>query len=209
MVPMRAIFEWLGATVNYDAESHKIAATRGSTTVQLAIGEKTASVTSTPIGKDVPKLTQPILLDAPPVERHGRTFVPLRFAAEAFGAAVAWHEATQTATVCLDGREGTVTIGRTTPRQTTASKEKTQSMQAAGIVMIMKLSALLDISARNGLTLGVKDPASTKPIDKDKVYTPKYVDGTIRIYDDDGTVVLELIENGAPVPQVYRDMLVR
>ncbi|HOJ16333.1 MAG TPA: copper amine oxidase N-terminal domain-containing protein, partial [Caldisericia bacterium] len=43
-----------------------------------------------------------LLLDAPPVIKNGRTFVPLRFISEAFGAEVSWDEATRTVTVVYD-----------------------------------------------------------------------------------------------------------
>ena len=41
-------------------------------------------------------------LDAPPVIRNGRTFVPLRFISEVFGAEVSWDQVTRTVTVVFD-----------------------------------------------------------------------------------------------------------
>ncbi|MFO7655431.1 MAG: copper amine oxidase N-terminal domain-containing protein, partial [Bacteroidales bacterium] len=43
-----------------------------------------------------------ILLDAPPQIRQGRTFVPIRFISEAFGAIVEWDAATRTVTVIYE-----------------------------------------------------------------------------------------------------------
>jgi hypothetical protein len=40
-----------------------------------------------------------LLLDVPPEIKGERTFVPLRFVAEALGAKVSWDEVTQTAGV--------------------------------------------------------------------------------------------------------------
>lgn len=49
-----------------------------------------------------------------PVIVDDRTLVPIRFIAEGFGAQVGWDETTQTATVELDGRVVTLTIGSDT-----------------------------------------------------------------------------------------------
>ena len=79
-VPMRAIFERLGATVVYS--NGTINATRGSRTISLQIGSPNATVDG-----------QPLQLDSPPFEIGARTMVPLRFIAQALGANVAWSEA--------------------------------------------------------------------------------------------------------------------
>jgi hypothetical protein len=43
-----------------------------------------------------------VMLDAPPEIRSGRTFVPIRFISEAFGAIVEWDAATRTVTVIYE-----------------------------------------------------------------------------------------------------------
>ena len=50
-------------------------------------------------------------LDAAPIIRDGRTMLPVRFVAEAFGATVGWDGATSTATVKTDDVEIKITIG--------------------------------------------------------------------------------------------------
>jgi len=40
-----------------------------------------------------------VLLDAPPLNRSGRVFIPVRFVSEAFKAEVVWDQATRTVTV--------------------------------------------------------------------------------------------------------------
>jgi len=79
MVPIRFIGEAFGAKVDWDASSKKIRLTLDSTQIQLQIGQKTAY-----------KNKQAVILDAPPLIIKGRTFVPLRFIGEAFGATVDW-----------------------------------------------------------------------------------------------------------------------
>lgn len=85
LVPLRAIFEALGATVNWDAPNKTVQSMRGSTKVVLKIG----SLHPTVNGKDCP-------LEVPAKIMNGRTLVPLRFVAEAFGSQVEWDAASQT-----------------------------------------------------------------------------------------------------------------
>lgn len=93
-VPMRAIFEALGATVSWEPSSRTIIGTDYYTTVALTVGVKTATVN----GKSVQ-------LDAAPVEKNGTTFVPVRFVAEALAAKVAWNAKTQTVEVTSEEQQ--------------------------------------------------------------------------------------------------------
>lgn len=88
LVPMRAIFEALGAEVAWDSATLTVTATKGQTRVQLTIGAKTAYKNDTPVTLDVP---------AKIVE--GRTLVPLRFVSESLGAEVNWDAKTQAVTI--------------------------------------------------------------------------------------------------------------
>ncbi|MDH7578394.1 MAG: copper amine oxidase N-terminal domain-containing protein, partial [Bacillota bacterium] len=88
MVPLRAIFQALGAEVNWNGATQTVTATRGNTVIVLVIGRSTATVNN-----------RSILLDQPALLLHGRTMVPLRFVSEALGAEVNWDGATQTVTI--------------------------------------------------------------------------------------------------------------
>lgn len=79
MVPMRGLFESLGAQVEWVAETQTIHATRGDREVQLQIGSKVAHVNG---------VSRP--MDVAPVIEQDRTYVPLRFVAEALNASVTW-----------------------------------------------------------------------------------------------------------------------
>lgn len=85
-VPLRGVFERLGASVVYDAG--KIAGTRGALTVSLQIGSNTAVVNGAPT-----------TLDAPPFLIGARTLVPLRFIAQALGASVNYDGNTRTVAI--------------------------------------------------------------------------------------------------------------
>ncbi len=81
LVPMRAIFEALGANLVWDANNQIAQATRGDTVVTLQLGSNTANINY-----------QPVLLDAMPQVMTDRILVPLRFVSEALGAEVIWHD---------------------------------------------------------------------------------------------------------------------
>lgn len=82
-VPFRAIFEKMGADVNWDGDTQTITANRGSTEIKLTIGSATAYVNGE--AKELP---------AAPFIESSRTLVPLRFVGEAFGAEVNYDDAT-------------------------------------------------------------------------------------------------------------------
>ncbi|MDO4669527.1 MAG: copper amine oxidase N-terminal domain-containing protein, partial [Butyricicoccus pullicaecorum] len=88
-VPFRAIFESMGASVSWDDPSHTVTASRGDRTIKLTIGRKACVVDRA--GSD-----RSFTTDAAPFIEGGRTYVPVRFAAQALGAAVGWDNATQT-----------------------------------------------------------------------------------------------------------------
>jgi len=92
MVPMRAIFEALGAEVAWDKATKGITATKEDKTVSLYLNNKTAYIDGVAN-----------VLDAAPVTLDGRTMVPARFVAEAMGCTVGWDAKTQTVNITTDG----------------------------------------------------------------------------------------------------------
>jgi hypothetical protein len=83
MLPVRGIFEAMGATVSWDDNSRTVTATKGDITVVLPIGSSSPTVNG---------IVQTI--DQPGVVVSGSTLAPLRFVAEAFGGKVQWDDAT-------------------------------------------------------------------------------------------------------------------
>lgn len=79
MLPFRALFETLGAMVEWDDATRTITATLKGRRLYLRIDNDRAVVD----GND-------FLLDAPPFINGGRAYVPLRFVAEGLGLRVAW-----------------------------------------------------------------------------------------------------------------------
>jgi hypothetical protein len=81
-VPLRGVFERLGASVVYDAGT--INATGNGSEISLQIGSTQATVNG-----------QPETLDVAPFIVGASTYVPLRFVSEALGATVNWDGANQ------------------------------------------------------------------------------------------------------------------
>ncbi|WP_243138072.1 tetratricopeptide repeat protein [Heliorestis acidaminivorans] len=79
LVPMRFIFELLGAELSWDEQSRQATAVKESRVVQLAVGSTTVSVNGESRQIDVPAQ-----IDA----QSGRLLIPLRFVAEGLGAKV-------------------------------------------------------------------------------------------------------------------------
>jgi len=92
MVPMREVFEELGADVKWQASSQTITARKDATEIIIQIGSTFASVN----GK-----TQQLATPAAMV--GGRTMVPLRFISEALGAGVQWQAGSRTVMISSAG----------------------------------------------------------------------------------------------------------
>lgn len=87
LVPVNAIFSALGAEVTWDQAAKKITAVKGSTTIIMTIGSKTATING-----------QALTLDVPAQIIGNRTLVPVRFISEGLGLDVLWNAAAQTVT---------------------------------------------------------------------------------------------------------------
>ena len=79
MVPLRAIFESLGATVEWNNNTQTVTSARGNTIISLTIDNTTMYVNG---------VAKP--LDTPACLISGRTLVPVRAISEAFGCDVQW-----------------------------------------------------------------------------------------------------------------------
>ncbi|MFA5504907.1 MAG: stalk domain-containing protein [Vulcanimicrobiota bacterium] len=94
LVPLRGIFENLGADVLYTPATKQIKATGSGNTVELTLGERQAFING-----------RQVYLDVPAGTIAGRTMVPLRFVSEAMGAEVKWQSASRTVAITHDGTD--------------------------------------------------------------------------------------------------------
>lgn len=116
LVPVRALFESLGATVGWEESTQTATATKGSTVISMQIGNTTAYVNGVAKTLDVPAQTI-----------EGRTMVPARFVAESLNATVNWDSASDTVKISTSGS----TSAQTTPSNTQTSTSTTTSTQSS------------------------------------------------------------------------------
>lgn len=193
MVPFRAIAEAMGAEVSYD--NGAIDAALGGQTLRLCIGEAVCWL-------DLPDGQQPPEgfvaqedgeygfareIDAAPYLKDDRTYVPVRFFAEAFGLTVKWDEWRQTAVLydraalvrSVDERFGVL-------NQWLAAQPEPEQAQA----MLTAAAAAVEYTALDSL-------------DGDKTYR---MSGTLEVLTEDGSVEMNIeLDIGALVYLIGMD----
>lgn len=92
MVPMRAVFESLGAAVTWDGSTETATGTRGADIVSVTINDKFLCKNG-----DLVELNEPATII------NDNTMVPVRAVSEAFGCEVTWDGDTKTVTVSTVG----------------------------------------------------------------------------------------------------------
>ena len=108
LVPMRAIFEALGAKVDWDAETRTVTATRGDDVMKITIDSN-----------ELFKNDESIALDVPAKIVDDSTLVPVRAVSESFDAKVSWNGETQSVIIVTDNQ----------PTETVAPSEEPKSTE--------------------------------------------------------------------------------
>lgn len=98
LLPMRATFTALGASVGYDARGNVVVARSATHALRLTIGSREALVDG-----------RRVTLDVPARIVAARTYVPLRFAAQALGAIVGYDARANLVSVTLRGSASAAT----------------------------------------------------------------------------------------------------
>ncbi|MDP4117801.1 MAG: copper amine oxidase N-terminal domain-containing protein [Bacillota bacterium] len=91
LVPLRAIFEALGAVVSWNESTQTVTAVKGNSSIIMRVGDPVISVND-----------KRVTLDVAPKVVNGRTLVPVRAVAEGFSAGVDWDDNTQTVFITSD-----------------------------------------------------------------------------------------------------------
>lgn len=95
LVPMRAIFEYLGSKVDWYPETQTVIGYRDNMFIKLQIGNKT-----------VYKNGKGYKIEAAPIIKDGRTLVPIRFISQSFGLVVDWDDENRTVLLNYDNDLG-------------------------------------------------------------------------------------------------------
>jgi len=146
LVPLRGVFEQMGAFVKWDPAARMVYATRGQDDVRLGIGNRQATVNGRGVAMDVPATVM-----------MGRTYVPLRFLGEALGADVRWDNVQRLVAITTSGD----TAGRAQPltaeerrrrrearRTTTANREDV--IEAYTVIPVTLNTRLSSTESRRG-----------------------------------------------------------
>lgn len=167
MVPLRSIFEALGAEVNWDESTKTITATIANTKIKLTIDNSTAYFND-----------KSVSIDVAPTIINGRTMVPLRFIGESFGADITWNNSTSTVSINYstpDVKKSNTNIDSfkfcTTNRSYVSSDN--------GLTVVVKKIEVNNKSGYKEYTISYSEENKTR----DKVIDQ----GTFKVYFKDGT----------------------
>lgn len=139
LVPLRAIFEALGANIKWDDNTQTITATKPGTEIKLIIGGQTY------------KNGQQISLDVPAKIINGRTLVPLRFVSEAMGCQVDWDGDTETITINASSNTTQSEFVKWTPEQVIAAFKSAELEAENTRAMTSKDYGLAPMIAKEGI----------------------------------------------------------
>ncbi len=132
LVPMRAIFEALGADVEWDDANKTAVATKDDITISLKIDENIAYINDKPMELDVPARI-----------KNSRTLVPIRFIAESFNADVEWDDILRAVTIeFVSGQE--VEISESTKSLSTLTALEVMNLAYEEVKMITGEEPLLN-----------------------------------------------------------------
>lgn len=208
MVPLRKIFEEIGALVKWDNDTQTVTARKSSKTVTLSIGSDKLTIDKGDKDSEGNAILETVTLDVPAQIVSGRTLVPTRAISESFGFNVYWDEYNQKVLITSDDdgddswKENTGTINLSDLSYTGNGIEITDNqilITAGGDFTLTGTLAdgNITISTKEKVKLrlsGAKITSSSNPCifieDADKAY--------ITITEDtDNTLVSKNSDNGA------------
>lgn len=108
MVPVRAIFEAVGAEVSWDSNTKTVTGIKGDTTVEMTVDSRTEFIND-----------EAVEMDAAPIVTEGRTLAPARYVAEAFGCSVEWDAENKAVNIDVKNSDVPETDTETTTEVTT------------------------------------------------------------------------------------------
>ncbi|MCD8391010.1 MAG: carbohydrate-binding domain-containing protein [Firmicutes bacterium] len=107
MVPLRAIFEKLGAVVKWEGDTQTALARKGSKTVSVTVGSDTMEIDKGKTDDDGNTIVETVELNTESQNIDGRVLVPIRAVSEAFNYDVEWDGDTKTVTITSQANDDT------------------------------------------------------------------------------------------------------
>ena len=144
MVPVRFVSEALTAMVDWDTSTRTVTVTKGATIIKLVVDSRIITVNGSTI-----------TMDTAAVIRYERTFVPVRYIAEALGLNVGWDESTKAVVLSTIGSKTTPAPGL----EEGAKPKVGDTIQFGGYDWI-----ILDVQEGKGLIIS-KDIIALLPFD--------------------------------------------
>lgn len=181
MVPMRAIFETLGATISWNQTTKAVTAIKGTTKIVLAIGQKTATVN----GNNVKLSKEAVIV-------NGSTLVPLRFVSESLGANVSWDPKAYTAII---------TTANTTTKEPVPTVDSTEAKSEVNESAKGATKKILEEKAM--------EYKSTKPYTKgfhvalNRDFFPEATPVKVQLKDSTGKIISTIDSNSAKQDKIH------
>ncbi len=100
LIPARALFETLGASVFWSETEQKVSVALGDKAIAFIIGNDLATVDDKNVKMDVPAL----IIDHDG-DYYGTTMIPVRFVVEALGFSVKWDDKTRNIEIDISGKD--------------------------------------------------------------------------------------------------------
>lgn len=151
LVPLREVFESLGASVQFLPKTRTINATRATTTIVLQLGESVGYVNGKP--KSLPTPAQNIA---------GTTMLPLRLISEAFGAEVKWDANARLVAITLAGAKPVTSTGVGGGKVVPALERPDKSENPAEKPIVIPVKGLTPEEIKNAAAGGGAAP--TQPV---------------------------------------------
>ena len=105
MVPLRKIFEEIGALVKWDSDTQTVSARKNSKTITLAVDSNVLNIDSGKIDDEGNPITETVALEVPAQIVDERTLVPVRAISESFDLNVDWDEDNNKVVITSDDTE--------------------------------------------------------------------------------------------------------
>ena len=151
MVPFRAMAEAMGYTVGWDDATHRVTAEHDGRTLSFLVGDNKLLVRETPNSE-----WETLDMDVAPYINLDRTYVPVRFFAEAFGQTVKWDDDNKTAVIydeqgiAAEINKKFTIINQADAKEKAATGSKVYMSYSYGLPDSDKPLALITISSERG-----------------------------------------------------------